>query len=523
VSTLLLSPRRWTLRARLIAGVVALFAVVCLVVGGVVTLSLRGFLLDRLDAQVTTVTGRAFGGYDGDDLPHPQSGDDVAPGRRLGFLNAPGLPFGTVGAHIRDGVVDDAGVVKPDQTQPVQLAASQWPAFLGLPADGTVVTRTVPGLGEYRLAAHSAPDGDVIVAGLPIQGVEDAVARLLLVEVIVAGSALVVAGVIGSILVRRTLEPLERVATTATRVSSLPLDRGDVVLAERVPDDDADPRTEVGQVTLAINRMLGHIGAALAARHASETRVRQFVADASHELRTPLASIRGYAEFAQLSGGAALPDDVAHALGRVRSQTERMSELVDDLLLLARLDAGRPLDAEPLDLTRLVVDAVGDAHAAGPDHIWRLELPDEPVEVVGDDSRLHQVVGNLLANARSHTPPGTTVTVSLSAPDAGSVVLSVVDDGPGIPPALMPDVFERFARGESSRTRGAGSTGLGLAIVAAVVEAHRGSVHVESRPGRTAFEVRLPSRSVPPSAFAGTAAAQPGHTAGTPVALTVEV
>jgi two-component system, OmpR family, sensor kinase len=186
----------------------------------------------------------------------------------------------------------------------------------------------------------------------------------------------------------------------------------------------------------------------------------------------------------------------------VRSQTERMSELVDDLLLLARLDAGRPLDAEPVDLTRLVVDAVGDAHAAGPDHVWRLELPDEPVEVIGDDSRLHQVVGNLLANGRAHTPAGTTVTVTLHAGDAGTAVLSIVDDGPGIPPALLPDVFERFARGESSRTRGAGSTGLGLAIVAAVVEAHRGSVRVESVPGRTAFEVRLPAHALQRTVFA---------------------
>jgi two-component system, OmpR family, sensor kinase len=183
-----------------------------------------------------------------------------------------------------------------------------------------------------------------------------------------------------------------------------------------------------------------------------------------------------------------------------------MSELVDDLLLLARLDAGRPLDAEPVDLARLVVDAVGDAHAAGPDHIWRLAVPDHAVEVTGDSSRLHQVVGNLLTNARSHTPPGTTVTVTLTSPDpgadVGSAVLSVVDDGPGIPPSLLPDVFERFARGEGSRARGAGSTGLGLAIVAAVVEAHGGSVSVDSRRGRTAFEVRLPARAMAPTATA---------------------
>jgi two-component system OmpR family sensor kinase len=516
VSTLLLSPQRWTLRARLIAAVVALLAVVCLVVGGVVTLSLRGFLYERLDKQVSDVTSRANFRYDGDHGPqHPRPGEGVG---GLNILRAPGLPPGTVGAHIKNGVVDYAGRLEPgpQNQDPVPLSTAQEAAFLGVPTDGIVVTRAILGLGEYRLAAQTAPDGDVIVAGLSVQTVNDTITRLVLVELIVAGSGLVVAGVVGSVLVRRNLEPLERVATTATRVSSLPLDRGDVVLAERVPAADADPRTEVGQVTLAFNRMLGHVSAALVSRQASETRVRQFVADASHELRTPLASIRGYAEFAQLSGGSELPDDVAHALGRMRSQTERMSGLVDDLLLLARLDAGRPLDAEPVDLTRLVVDAVGDAHAAGPDHVWRLELPDEPLEVVGDDSRLHQVVGNLLANARSHTPPGTTVTVSL-ATDGGAAVLSVVDDGPGIPPVLLPDVFERFARGESSRVRGAGSTGLGLAIVAAVVEAHRGTVRVESRPGRTAFEVRLPARLQP-----STAVAQPALAAGHPGTRTVD-
>jgi two-component system, OmpR family, sensor kinase len=168
------------------------------------------------------------------------------------------------------------------------------------------------------------------------------------------------------------------------------------------------------------------------------------------------------------------------------------------------------LETEAIDFTRLVVDAVGDAHAAGPDHVWRLEVPDHAVEVTGDASRLHQVVGNLLANARSHTPPGTTVTVTLASPEPGtdagssdgSAVLSVVDDGPGIPPPLLPEVFERFARGEGSRTRGAGSTGLGLAIVAAVVEAHGGTVDIESRPGRTAFEVRLPARAMAPTATA---------------------
>jgi two-component system OmpR family sensor kinase len=170
-----------------------------------------------------------------------------------------------------------------------------------------------------------------------------------------------------------------------------------------------------------------------------------------------------------------------------------MTSLVDDLLLLARLDSGRPLVSGPVDLSALVVDAVSDAHVAGPEQRWQLDLPDEAVEVSGDAARLHQVVANLLTNARVHTPPGTTVTTTLRAePDAA--VLTVADDGPGIPAELQPEVFERFARGDSSRSRAHGSTGLGLAIVAAVVDAHHGRVEVDSRPGRTLFTVRLPGR-----------------------------
>jgi two-component system OmpR family sensor kinase len=240
--------------------------------------------------------------------------------------------------------------------------------------------------------------------------------------------------------------------------------------------------------------------------------VRQFVADASHELRTPLAAIRGYTELAQRKR-AQLPDDVAHAMSRVESETGRMTQLVEDMLLLARLDDGRPLIRETVDLSRLVVDTVSDAHIAGPGHEWSLDLPDEPVLVVGDEARLHQVLGNLLANARTHTPGGTSVTTSLGHDDTGAVVMSVADDGPGIPLTLQPEVFERFARGDSSRSRpgaaatsgrGAapaatsgqsGSTGLGLSIVAAVVKAHDGTIDVKSRPGSTEFVVRLPGSS----------------------------
>jgi len=243
-----------------------------------------------------------------------------------------------------------------------------------------------------------------------------------------------------------------------------------------------------------MNQMLGHVSKALVARQASEMRVRQFVADASHELRTPLAAIRGYAELARREEDDT--EGVAHALRRVESESARMTTLVDDLLLLARLDSGRPLSAEEVDLTLVVVDAVSDAQVAGPSHRWQLDLPEEPVTTIGDPARLHQVLANLLANARTHTPAGTTVWCGLRT-EPGASVVTVTDDGPGIPAALQPEIFNRFVRGDSSRSRAAGSTGLGLAIVAAVVAAHDGVVSVQSRPGRTTFTVRLPHSGVP--------------------------
>jgi two-component system OmpR family sensor kinase len=261
----------------------------------------------------------------------------------------------------------------------------------------------------------------------------------------------------------------------------------------RVPERDTDTRTEIGQVGSAVNQMLGHVSKALVARQASEMRVRQFVADASHELRTPLAAIRGYAELARREEDDT--EGVAHALRRVESESARMTTLVDDLLLLARLDSGRPLSQEEVDLTLVVVDAVSDAQVAGPTHRWQLDLPEEPVTTTGDPARLHQVLANLLANARTHTPAGTTVWCGLRT-EADRSVVTVTDNGPGIPAALQPEIFNRFVRGDSSRSRAAGSTGLGLAIVAAVVAAHHGTVSVESRPGMTTFTVYLPHSEV---------------------------
>ncbi len=366
-----------------------------------------------------------------------------------------------------------------------------------MPATGqTGVSAHLSDLGEYRLLASRPQAGAVYVTGQPLDPVDATLRNIEITLVIVFSVALVLTGIMGTAWVRLSLRPLRRVAATATRVTELPLASGEVTLPERVPD--ADPRTEVGQVGAALNRMLGHVESALARRAASEARLRRFAADASHELRTPLAAIRGYAELARRHPGP-VPDDIAHAMSRVESESARMSELVDELLLLAQLDAGRPLAREPVDLTRLAIDAAGDARAAVPDHRWQLELPDEPIMVRGDEHRLRQVLANLLSNAGRHTPPGTTVTVALAVPagDGATVMLSVTDNGPGIPAGLLPGLFERFVRGDTSRSHATGSTGLGLAIVDAVTAAHGGSVGVDSRPGRTRFVITLPRLESP--------------------------
>ncbi len=412
------------------------------------------------------------------------------------FLAGGGQPGESVAATVTAaGQVTRAAVSATNPTTgqigPDYLSASQAAAFAGVPRDGHPHTLRVPGLGEYRVeSAAAVADGTITLVGLSTAGTEDTLSTLLWVEVSVAAAGLVAAGLAGAALVRIALEPLRRVAATATRVSELPLHRGEVALHERVPDDGTDPRTEVGQVGAALNRMLGHVGSALHARQESETRVRRFVADASHELRTPLASIRGYAELTR-RGREPVGPDTRHALGRIESEAARMTTLVEDLLLLARLDAGRPVERAEIDLSPLVVDAVSDARAAGRDHVWRLDLPDDPALLHGDAPRVQQVLANLLANARTHTPPGTTVTARVRR-GLGTVLLEVEDDGPGIPPDLQAHVFERFARGDASRSRVAGSTGLGLAIVASVVTAHGGRVTVESEPGRTVFQVLLP-------------------------------
>jgi two-component system, OmpR family, sensor kinase len=410
------------------------------------------------------------------------------------FLHRGGIQSGSVGAIVNHGVVTSAGRIGVDGTQD-DLSALAKRQLAEVPADSVPITLGLDGAGRYRVIADPTWDGTVVITGLPMAGVDAILMRALLVTVVVTAVALSISITLGVWLISRSLNPLNRVAVTASKVADLRLDRGEVALPVRVPAGDADPATEVGRLGAAVNRMLDHIADALSSRHASETRVRQFLADASHELRTPLAAIRGYTELAQRDRHD-MSAQAADAMARVDAAARRMSALVEDMLLLARLDSGRSLEREAVDLSQLTVDAISDAHIAGRGHRWDLDLPDEPVVVAGDSVRLHQVLSNLLTNARVHTPPGTTVTVSLDFDATGDgAIWRVCDDGPGIPTTLQPEVFERFARGDSSRSRQAGSTGLGLAIVAAVVKAHGGTIAVDSVPGATAFTVRLPGRA----------------------------
>ncbi|WP_236654248.1 sensor histidine kinase [Streptacidiphilus anmyonensis] len=488
-----------TLRGRLVAGLLALLVLAGTAIGLVTVSELHRFLVDKLDQQLAQTGGRYAVSLQTD--PH---GDTRA------------QAVGTLGVALRGGRIEADGVVDGDADDAVGGSARDHPVLdahvqavlAALPVGGGPTTRRLGPLGDYRVVAQRGEGGGTLVTGLPLSQVESTVRRLVLVELLVFAGLFALTAAAGTFWVRLALRPLERVTRTAEQVSALPLASGEVELRERVPDEN--PQTEVGRVGVALNLMLGHVEDALAQRQAVEERLREFAADASHELRTPVAAIRGHAELA-LRSPEPTPESVRHSLRRIEAESQRMGAIVEDLLLLARLDAGRPLASAEVDLTRVALDCVTDARAVGPEHKWQLELPEHPLVVRGDADRLRQVVANLLANARVHTPPGTQVVLALQAvPGSGAgsatgtgtgtvrdavpeaVRLTVTDTGPGIPAHLTGHVFERFVRGDRARSRATGSTGLGLAIVHAVTTAHGGTVSVESVPGRTAFEVRLP-------------------------------
>lgn len=467
------NPATWSLRRRLLVVIALLFAVLTAAVAIASVMTMRVVLESRVDEQLVELVDRtAF-----DVERAVQTGGQA-------FAD-PNSPAGTLFA-VQRGDALNPGFVTNKLGSRMALAELDRAAALGAQS-GVVTTVPLPTYGSYRVIARDVGDLRVIV-GLSLADTNQTLAALAFVIAVAAIAAVTIVLLMGDVIIRRALRPLTSVIATTERISQLPLASGDAQLTNRVRIEE--PASEVGRVQESMNRMLTHIEEAFEARAVSERRVRQFVADASHELRTPLAAVRGYAEITQ-KHEANLSDDSRASLERIEAAAHRMQALVDDLLLLARLDEGREIERGEVDLSLLVVEAVADAQAAGDGHPISLELPEEPVVVGGDPLRLQQIVANLLANARVHTPTGTAIDVHLRA-EGGDAVIDVIDAGPGIPEPLQQTVFQRFARGDSSRSRATGSSGLGLAIVQALVDAHHGSISLESAPGRTAFSVRLP-------------------------------
>ncbi|WP_347756016.1 HAMP domain-containing sensor histidine kinase [Agrococcus sp. ProA11] len=466
------NPSSWSLRRRLLVVVALLFAVLTAAVAIASVMTMRVVLESRVDEQLSDLSDRT----------------SVAVERALATGVTQPLDPRMSGALVvveHDGDLLDNFIFTRTGTRQA-LSTADVEAVVDAPV-GVPVNAVLPGYGTYRVLAIDVGEARVVV-GMSLSDTNQTLAALAFVIAVAAIAAVTIVLLMGDLIIRRALRPLTSVIATTERISQLPLASGDAQLTNRVRIEE--PASEVGRVQESMNRMLTHIEEAFEARAVSERRVRQFVADASHELRTPLAAVRGYAEITQ-KHEANLSDDSRASLERIEAAAHRMQALVDDLLLLARLDEGREIERGEVDLSLLVVEAVADAQAAGDGHPISLELPEEPVVVGGDPLRLQQVVANLLANARVHTPAGTAIDVHLRA-DAGDAVIDVIDAGPGIPEPLQQTVFQRFARGDTSRSRATGSSGLGLAIVQALVDAHHGSIRLESAPGRTAFSVRLP-------------------------------
>lgn len=467
---------RLSLRTRLVVGVTVLAAVGLAVADIATYASLHSFLFHRTSVSLDSAhigVERALA---------------LATSARIDALTA-AAPGDYIEVRKLDGEVVESGAITqfPGQEAP---PAPRFPSKIALPpADRNGGDRTtyltVParsGGDRYRVRASIEPDAGayVLLIAAPLNDVDSTLNKLLAVELLVAAVVLVALGALGLWVVRLGLSPLEAIGSTAAAIAG-----GD--LSHRV--ERAEERTEVGRLGLALNAMLGQIETGFKAREASERRLRRFVADASHELRSPLAAVRAYAELFT-RGADRRPEDLARSMTGITRESERMSVLVEDLLLLARLDEGRPLEREPVELERVVGDAVEVARTVNPDRLISLES--RPVRVLGDAERLRQIVDNLLSNTRAHTPAGAPVRVSVGH-DERTAYIEVADSGPGLTTDEMERVFERFYRADESRSRASGGVGLGLSIVVAVAEAHGGSVSATSQPGAGAtFRIELP-------------------------------
>ncbi len=457
-----------TLRVRLLLVLVAVVAAGLLVSDVVTYTALRSYLYTQVDQQITGVPSQALA------REIVECASNVA---------APGQCALPPGHSVAVSPGSFAELVQPGGSSfGLWFGPSRQPPKLPNPLPGAPFTASAARGRAYRVLAQTLPSGDTVVLAWPLDSVEHTLGRLSLVEALVSAAVLLGLGVLAWWLVRRGLRPLDSMAATAGAIAA-----GD--LSRRVAP--ADDHTEVGRLGLALNTMLGEIEGAFAARAASEERLRRFLADASHELRTPLTSIRGYAEMFD-RGVRERPEDLAVAMRTIRSEANRMSTLVEDLLLLARLDRQRPLALQPVDLAEVVGRAVDAVRVTAPGRPVALHAP-SPAELQGDPDRLRQVVDNLLTNAVAYTPAGSPIDVEVQHHPT-EVVLVVADRGPGVAPEDRQRIFEPFHRADPSRTRASGGAGLGLAIVAAIVRAHGGTVGVADRAGGGAsFQVRLPT------------------------------
>ncbi len=493
-----------SLRGQLLLGVLSVVSVVLVALAVASVVSLRTYVTAMTDAELAEsldALSHSYARYRNGETPSAAPSADV--GQAL--LSFKDQTPGNFIAVLRDGKVIGSAVFSEDEPRPAPVdviaavEAQSW-------TYGPPRSEQLGGLGSYRMDSRAA-NGDRLVAGVSLNLANRTVAVRTVTALVLLVAALLLTAALTVSVVRYALRPLLRVAATAATVARMPLTGGDQRITARVGPADTDPDNEVGIVGHTLNRLLDNVDSALAHRAESDRRMRQFITDASHELRTPLAAIQGYAELTR-QDSAALPPTTEYALARIESEARRMTSLVDELLLLSRLGEGEDLEIEVVDLSELVLNAVNDAAVAAPTHRWVKNLPDEPVWVTGDRDRLHQLVSNLLNNARVHTPSGVTVTTAVTQhrfdPERPHAELTVADDGPGIDADLVPHLFERFVRADHARSGGTG-TGLGLAIVASIVQAHQGDVTVESTNGQTVFRVRLPLAGPPAAGGVGDA------------------
>jgi two-component system, OmpR family, sensor kinase len=476
-----------SLRGRLLIGVISLVAVGLLVSDVATYLTLQSSLISRIDDQLksqsTVETARtALANYPVCHGRGPGSVTTFDPGTVTELIDTDGKIVAACGVQAFGVAASNAAPVLP-KTLP--NAGTDVPAApFTVAGTGGVSQFRVTDWPENSFATTAAPAGRFVVFAIPLTSVQTTLSQLLLLESLIGLGVLGATALLALIIIRISLQPLQKMGGVAADIAA-----GD--LSRRVAP--ATPKTEIGRLGLSLNGMLSQIEAAFAERTESNNRLRRFIADASHELRTPLTSIRGYSEMLRRGAGES-PTDAELARRRIEEESVRMSTLVDDMLLIARLDQGRPLERKPVDLQTIATDAADDARAVAPQRTITLAAPG-PVVVEGDDLRLRQVVGNLVRNALVHTPQQTAIEIGVST-DNGTGRMSVIDHGPGLQAKDMERIFEPFYRADPSRSRDSGGAGLGLSIVSAVVSAHGGKVNVkETSGGGVTFEVELPLAS----------------------------